>query len=114
MGVWGVDLVVCVCFGVGGVILCRCVCVWPVDLYTNQQPSHPTKPAPSTGGATRGDSSALRSAFVVRVVCYEGFTKAWGAGEVLSRCAQLLWCELYVVKDLQKEKKRAHILRMRR
>ena len=23
------------------------------------------------------------------------------AGEVLPRCAQLLWCELYVIRDLQ-------------
>jgi len=27
VGVWGVVLVVCVCFGVGGAVLCRCVCV---------------------------------------------------------------------------------------
>jgi len=33
---------------------------------------------------------------------------ACGAGEVLPRCAQLLWCELYVMKDLQKEKKKGH------
>jgi len=31
---------------------------------------------------------------------------AWGAGEVLPRCAQLLWCELYVRKDLQRERER--------
>ena len=24
---------------------------------------------------------------------------AWGAGEILPPCAQLLWCELYVMKD---------------
>jgi len=24
----------CVCVVVGGVVLCRCVCVWPVDLFT--------------------------------------------------------------------------------
>jgi len=27
---------------------------------------------------------------------------AWGAGELLPRCAQLLWCELHGMKDLQK------------
>ena len=31
-GGWGVALVVCAC--VGGVVLCRCVCVRPVDLFT--------------------------------------------------------------------------------
>ena len=25
---------------------------------------------------------------------------AWGAGEILPPCAQLLWCELYIMKDL--------------
>jgi len=32
-------------------------------------------------------------------------TGAWGAGEVLPRCAQLLWCELHVMKDLQQKEK---------
>jgi len=27
---------------------------------------------------------------------------AFGAGAILPPCAQLLWCELYVMKDLQK------------
>jgi len=31
---------------------------------------------------------------------------ACGAGKVLPPCAQLLWCELYGMKDLQKGKKR--------
>ena len=28
---------------------------------------------------------------------------AWGAGEILPPCAQLLWCELYVMKDPHKK-----------
>jgi len=32
LGVWGVVLVVCVCFGVGGDVLCRCVRVCVCDL----------------------------------------------------------------------------------
>jgi len=31
---------------------------------------------------------------------------ACGAGEGLPRCAQLLWCELYIMKDLQKKNKK--------
>jgi len=29
---------------------------------------------------------------------------AWGAGDILPPCAQLLWCEWYVMKDSQKTK----------
>ena len=36
------------------------------------------------------------------LVCWP-LAGAWGAGEVLPRCAQLLWCELYVMKDLQQK-----------
>jgi len=31
---------------------------------------------------------------------------AWGAGEILPPCAQLLWCELYVMKDSHTKKKK--------
>ena len=34
LGVWGVVLVVCVYVGVGGGVLCRCVCMRPIDLFT--------------------------------------------------------------------------------
>jgi len=44
--VWGVVLVVCVCVAVvcvcvavGGAVLCRCVGVWPVHLFTQQAKS---------------------------------------------------------------------------
>jgi len=30
---------------------------------------------------------------------------AFGAGAILELCAQLLWCELYVMKDLPKKYK---------
>jgi len=30
---------------------------------------------------------------------------AWGAGEILPPCAQLLWCALYVMKDSHKNRK---------
>ena len=41
LGVWGVVLVVCVCVGVGGVVLCWCVWGGPVDLFTrNTQHPH--------------------------------------------------------------------------
>ena len=33
MGVWGVVLVVCVCVGVGGVVLCRSVCVCDLLIF---------------------------------------------------------------------------------
>jgi len=28
---------------------------------------------------------------------------AWGAGVILPPCTQLLWCELYVMKDTKKK-----------
>jgi len=31
---------------------------------------------------------------------------AWGAGVILPPCAQLLWCELYVMKDTKKKEKK--------
>jgi len=31
---------------------------------------------------------------------------AWGAGVILPPCAQLLWCELYIIKDAKKKKKK--------
>ena len=31
---------------------------------------------------------------------------AWGAGVILPPCAQLLWCELYVMKSTKKNKKK--------
>jgi len=35
-GVWGGVLAVRVCVGVGGVVICRCLCVCrPVDLFTD-------------------------------------------------------------------------------
>jgi len=33
LGVWGVVLVVCVCVGVGGVVLCRRVCVCDLLIF---------------------------------------------------------------------------------
>jgi len=38
-------------------------------------------------------------------------TGAFGAGAILELCAQLVWCELYVMKKLQKQKqkKTAHL-----
>jgi len=37
LGVWVVVLVVCVCVGVEGVVLCQCVCERPVDLFTETE-----------------------------------------------------------------------------
>jgi len=34
---------------------------------------------------------------------------AFGTGAILELCAQLLWCELYNMKDLQKEKKETEV-----
>jgi len=34
---------------------------------------------------------------------------AWGAGVILPPCAQLLWHELYVIKSLQKKKKKKNV-----
>ena len=33
MGVWGVVLIVCLCVGVGGVVLCRCVRVCDLLIF---------------------------------------------------------------------------------
>jgi len=33
---------------------------------------------------------------------------AWGSGVILPPCAQLLWCELYVMKSIKKKKKEWH------
>jgi len=38
-----------------------------------------------------------------RLVGYNGVNKKIGARAVLPFCAQLVWCELYVMKDLQKK-----------
>ena len=34
---------------------------------------------------------------------------AWGAGVILPPCAQLLWCELYVIKSIHKQKNKKYI-----
>jgi len=55
------------------------------------------------------DKAALTQKAWVRAVTTKGRKKknagAWGVGVTLPPCAQLLGCELYVVKDTKREKK---------
>jgi len=48
LGSWSVVLVVCVCVSVSGVLFSVgvCMCVRPVDLFTQVQPT-PTNPSPT-------------------------------------------------------------------
>jgi len=79
---------VCVCVGVGGVVLCRCACVCDLLILSQVDPCGP-------------------SPVLIHMPLLRWLTPDWlniSYKKVLPPCAQLLWCELYIMKVLPRKK----------